>query len=106
MRLMDRPKTVRPDMGEYYYTRYGHAAYVAYSLEAGSPLPVKGNPYPVAIGFVFANHNPTRWDTSGRNLSTGSWDFVERITMETAFAYPKRQDRPKPPEPSQLGMLL
>lgn len=93
-------------MGEYYYTRAGHAAYVAYALEAGSPLPVKANPYPVAIGFVYGNHHPTRWDTSGSNLLEPGWDLLERITMETAFAYPKRKNRPPPPPPEEQGMLL
>lgn len=97
-----------PEMGCYFYTRAGLAAYVAYALESGSPLPIPrhGSPYAVAIGFIYGSHSPMRWDSAGGSLVFDGNDLVERITIETAFQYPKRRARPKVKPPEQLGRLL
>lgn len=106
-----RYKTVHPEMGYYYYTREGRAAYVAYAFMDGKPLPLKKyqpGPYALALGFVFGITATQEWSLQGQhaNVYSSPKDLVERISMECAFQYPHRRLRPKPKPAHSQGMLL
>jgi len=108
---MVKLKSVRPEMGCYYYTREGRAAYVTYALEDGKPLPLaKGvQPYPLSIGFIYGYEDIMAWTSAGvmdHPFVAGKHDLVERITMEQAFRHPRRPRRVKVVSPQQMGMLL
>lgn len=104
-------RSVRPEMGHYFYTRCGRAAYVAYAMCCGSPLPLQRgqeDPYARAMGFIFGVGGPYQWESSGEYMMRNykEYDLVERITMECAFQYPNRRQRPKRPAAETQGRLL
>lgn len=104
-------RAVRPEMGCYFYTRCGRAAYVAYAMCCGSPLPIEppAPAYAKAVGFILGMNWPICWMPTGEspgNPRQTKHDLVERITMECAFQYPNRRQRPKPPAAETQGRLL